>query len=81
MLFYIDYDSIDRAKFKSFLNWSEVFNDHVPATTILDRLLHDATTLNVWQSLPERTVLAVRTARNRYHYCLLEKGDGPAKYH
>lgn len=32
---------------KSFLDWDEVFNDHVLATAILDRLLHHATTLNI----------------------------------
>ena len=32
---------------KSFLDWGEVFNDHVLATAVLDRLLHHATTLNV----------------------------------
>jgi DNA replication protein DnaC len=32
---------------KSFLDWGEVFNDHVLATAILDRLLHHSTTLNV----------------------------------
>lgn len=32
---------------KSFLDWGEVFNDHVLATAILDRLLHHATTLNI----------------------------------
>jgi DNA replication protein DnaC len=32
---------------KSFLDWGEVFNDHVLATAILDRLLHHATTINV----------------------------------
>lgn len=32
---------------KSFLDWGEIFNDHVLATAILDRLLHHATTLNV----------------------------------
>ena len=36
---------------KSFLDWhpegSRVFNDHVLATAILDRLLHHATTLNI----------------------------------
>lgn len=32
---------------KGFLDWGEVFNDHVLATAILDRLLHHATTLNV----------------------------------
>ena len=31
---------------KSFLDWGEVFNDHVLATAILDRLLHQCTTLN-----------------------------------
>ena len=30
---------------KSFLDWGEVFNDHVLATAILDRLLHHATKL------------------------------------
>ena len=29
---------------KSFLDWGEIFNDHVLATAILDRLLHHATT-------------------------------------
>ena len=32
---------------KSFLDWGEVFNDHVLATAILDRMLHHATTLNI----------------------------------
>jgi DNA replication protein DnaC len=32
---------------KSFLDWGEVFNDHVLATAILDRLLHHADTLNI----------------------------------
>lgn len=32
---------------KSFLDWGEVFNDHVLATAILDRLLHHATALNI----------------------------------
>lgn len=32
---------------KSFLDWGEVFNDHVIATAILDRLLHHSTTLNI----------------------------------
>jgi hypothetical protein len=32
---------------KSLLDWGEVFNDHVLATAILDRLLHHATTLNI----------------------------------
>jgi hypothetical protein len=32
---------------KSFLDWGEVFNDHVLAIAILDRLLHHATTLNI----------------------------------
>lgn len=32
---------------KSFLDWGDVFNDHVLATAILDRLLHHATTLNI----------------------------------
>ncbi len=32
---------------KSFLDWGDVFNDHVLATAILDRLLHHSTTLNV----------------------------------
>lgn len=40
-------------------------------------------TLNFWRSLPERTVLAVRTARNRRLYYLPEKHPGrgrPASY-
>lgn len=32
---------------KGFTDWGEVFNDHVLATAILDRLLHHATTVNV----------------------------------
>jgi DNA replication protein DnaC len=32
---------------KSFADWGEVFNDHVLATAILDRLLHHATTVNI----------------------------------
>jgi len=32
---------------KSFIDWGEVFNDHVLATAVLDRLLHHATTLNI----------------------------------
>lgn len=32
---------------KSFLDWGEVFGDHVLATAILDRLLHHSTTLNI----------------------------------
>jgi len=32
---------------KSFLDWGEIFNDHVLATAILDRLLHYSTTLNI----------------------------------
>lgn len=30
---------------KSFLDWGEIFNDHVLATAILDRLLHHSTTI------------------------------------
>jgi DNA replication protein DnaC len=32
---------------KGFLDWGEIFNDHILATAILDRLLHHATTLNI----------------------------------
>lgn len=32
---------------KSFLDWGDVFHDHVLATAILDRLLHHSTTLNI----------------------------------
>jgi len=32
---------------KSFLDWGEIFQDHVLATAILDRLLHHATTINI----------------------------------
>ena len=32
---------------KSFVDWGEIFNDHVLATAILDRLLHHSTTLNI----------------------------------
>ena len=34
---------------------------------------------NVWRSLPDRTVLAVRTARNRRLYSLPEKRAGPGR--
>ncbi len=29
------------------MDWGEIFQDHVLATAILDRLLHHATTLNI----------------------------------
>jgi DNA replication protein DnaC len=32
---------------KTFIDWGEVFNDNVLATAILDRLLHQSTTLNI----------------------------------
>lgn len=32
---------------KSFVDWGDVFNDHVLATAILDRLLHHSTTINI----------------------------------
>jgi DNA replication protein DnaC len=32
---------------KSFLDWGEVFNDHVLATAILDRLLHHSTVITI----------------------------------
>jgi len=32
---------------KSFVDWGEIFGDHVLATAILDRLLHHATTVNI----------------------------------
>ena len=32
---------------KSFGDWGDVFNDQVLATAILDRLLHQATTVNI----------------------------------
>lgn len=32
---------------KSFVDWGDVFNDHVLATAILDRLLHHSTTVNI----------------------------------
>ncbi|NJM39598.1 MAG: ATP-binding protein [Anaerolineae bacterium] len=32
---------------KSFGDWGEIFNDHVLAAAILDRLLHQSTTLNI----------------------------------
>lgn len=32
---------------KSFVDWGEIFNDHVLATAILDRLLHHSTTINI----------------------------------
>jgi len=32
---------------KSFVDWGEIFNDHVLASAILDRLLHHSTTINI----------------------------------
>ena len=32
---------------KSFMDWGDVFGDHVIATAILDRLLHHSSTLNI----------------------------------
>ena len=32
---------------QSFIDWGEIFGDHVLATAILDRLLHHASTLNI----------------------------------
>ncbi|AMO56018.1 IS21 family transposase [Endozoicomonas montiporae CL-33] len=32
---------------KSFVDWSEIFGDQAIATAILNRLLHQATTLNI----------------------------------
>lgn len=32
---------------KSFVDWGDIFQDHVLATAILDRLLHHSTTLNI----------------------------------
>ena len=32
---------------KGFVDWGEIFQDHVLATAILDRLLHHSTTLNI----------------------------------
>jgi len=32
---------------KSFADWGEIFNDHILATAILDRLLHHSTVLNI----------------------------------
>ena len=32
---------------KGFIDWGDIFGDHVLATAILDRLLHHATTFNI----------------------------------
>lgn len=69
----------------SFLSWVRGELDETGREKQLLLALADGSfdTLNFWQSLPERTALAVRTARNRRLYYLPQKRSGsgrPASY-
>lgn len=65
----------------SFLHWTRQGLDEAGRAQQLLLALADGSfdTLNVWRGLPERTVLAVRTARNRRLYYLPEKREGPGR--
>jgi hypothetical protein len=65
----------------AFLHWVRQELDAVGREEQLQLALGDGSfdTLNVWRGLPERTVLAVRTARNRRLYYLPEKHAGPGR--
>lgn len=65
----------------SFLQWTRRSLDAEGRDPQLLLTLADGSfdTLNVWQGLPERTVLAVRTARNRRLYYLPERHAGPGR--
>lgn len=65
----------------SFLHWTRQGLDEAGREQQLILTLADGSfdTLNFWRGLPERTVLAVRTARNRRLYYLPEKREGPGR--
>jgi hypothetical protein len=65
----------------SFLSWVRSELDEAGREKQLLLALADGSfdTLNFWQGLPERTVLAVRTARNRRLYYLPHKHPGPGR--
>jgi DDE superfamily endonuclease len=65
----------------SFLHWTRQRLDEAGRELQMILALADGSfdTLNFWRGLPERTVLAVRTARNRRLYSLPEKREGPGR--
>ena len=65
----------------SFLRWVRQELDEAGRAAQMLVALADGSfdTLNFWRGLPQRTVLAVRTARNRRLYDLPEKRDGPGR--
>ena len=65
----------------SFLKWVREELDEAERRTQMLLALADGSydTLNFWRELPERTVLAVRTARNRRLYYLPERHPGPGR--
>jgi hypothetical protein len=65
----------------SFLHWTRQELDEAGRGQQVLLALADGSfdTLNFWQGLPERTVLAVRTARNRRLYYLPQRHAGPGR--
>lgn len=65
----------------AFLHWVRQELDDAGREEQLLLSLEDGSydTLNFWRNLPERTVLAVRTARNRRLYYLPDKHPGPGR--
>ncbi len=65
----------------AFLSWVRQELDEAGRKAQLLLALVDGSfeTLHVWRGLPERTVLAARTARNRRLYDLPEKRPGPGR--
>ena len=66
---------------RSFLRWVREELDEAERGRQMLLVLADGSydTLNFWRELPERTVLAVRTARNRRLYYLPERHSGPGR--
>jgi hypothetical protein len=66
---------------RSFLRWVREELDEAERGRQMLLVLADGSydTLNFWSELPERTVLAVRTARNRRLYYLPERHPGPGR--
>jgi hypothetical protein len=64
-----------------FLHWARHELDEAERTAQPLLVLADGgyNTLNFWRGLPERTILAVRTARNRRLYDLPEPSIGPGR--
>jgi hypothetical protein len=65
----------------AFLHWTRQSLDEAEREQQMLLTLADGAfdTLNFWRGLPERTILAVRTARNRRLYYLPEKREGPGR--